>query len=438
MCPPDGSSSSTEQNVDSRDGAPDKTTTTFSVNLMEYPPEIAIEVFKEAIRKPAVHYGSYNFCYGSDLSPVQLDVGRGLTLDLREWSNGDIKSGYLSSKAMWNACALSYEAAKRMTTEPSRIKYAHGCEIVDASTDLLCLEHRAIWDPDNEEWKPAQCFDIDRHTRWTPEVNHTHITSLVGGIRRAGVRVSKAAWSSVLEGWFCRKGGHEHGYTGTSGVLQHTHLGALMTRFMNLEAFYLVLTDVSEEDWNAYYASESIKRSLVPHRRVLTKLITCLEFPIAFHDHTGSYAEVYEKPTHHDVMTRIWGRTQTNYPYMDAPKLGIYPGRGFGALVATQIKPQQEVSLLIALLEAAKDQAQYKRKNLMGIRLGILARKLSKRVQGDDANTSGNETMPKYGRWERDQTAPDLITPGNEDVRKALDWIGLESDLRYAMVESPS
>jgi len=270
MSPSDDHSSSTERNVDSRDDGPDISTRPCSVSLMKYPREIAKMVFEEFMSKPAVHYGTYNFCYGSEISPVQGDVGNGLSLDLRKWRHGDIKSGYLSSKAMWNTCSLSYEAAKHMTIEPSRIKYyasgrGHDCEIVDASTDLLCLEHRAIWEEDNQRWKPALCFDIDHHTTWTPGLSHTHITSLVGGIRRGGVRVSKEAWSGVLESWFCR-GGHEDRYTGTDGFLQRTHLGALMTCFINLEAFYLVLTDVSEEDWNAYYASESNKTLSVPHR----------------------------------------------------------------------------------------------------------------------------------------------------------------------------
>jgi len=136
-------------------------------------------------------------------------------------------------------------------------------------------------------------------------------------------------------------------------------------------------------------------------------------------------------------MRRLWNRSG-QYPYPDDSLLGIYPHRGFGALVASQIKPQQEVSFLIALLHAAKDQAERKRKNLKGIKLGVLARKPSKRVQDDDANTSGNENMPKYERWERRHIYPDLIRPSSDDVRKALDWIGLESDFRHAAIGSPS
>jgi hypothetical protein len=103
-----------------------------------------------------------------------------------------------------------------------------------------------------------------------------------------------------------------------------------------------------------------------------------LEFPVAFHDHTGSYVEVREAPVHSSVIERLWEPENLDYP-SDWPYTREYKPNAnwffaFPEGVDSQMTSRQRVKLLLGLLESARRVADRK-KDMKNVRFGILARK---------------------------------------------------------------
>ncbi|OIW24523.1 hypothetical protein CONLIGDRAFT_648665 [Coniochaeta ligniaria NRRL 30616] len=317
-----------------------KSIVTRSLSLMEYPEDIVRMVFREAMCKPALHFAEFRLGF------PRHETGKGCDMLLERWSRGNMKSGYVTGEILQETCSLARNVALYTTVKPSTIRYSDGWQTVDASTDVLCLVH------------PERCctsvvlpFQGGESPTWWPMLDHPQVAATLGSIRRAGVRVSNQLLHELFETWFCL-GEDEFTYKEWYGELHRTHLAVLMTCFRDLEAFYLILTDIKEEDWDTYY----------------------VDFPTVFHEHTGSYVEVDEQPTNDSVLRQLWGYAPSNaeYPY---PEGSDFKGSSNnGGLVDRLIQPQQRVSLLLGLLHAAKSEARYK-KDLEGLKLRVLARK---------------------------------------------------------------
>jgi hypothetical protein len=72
-----------------------------------------------------------------------------------------------------------------------------------------------------------------------------------------------------------------------------------------------------------------------------------------FHDHSGSYVEVLERPIHTAVFERLWRATDVDgnrYPYKQSwPNLTLDPG--FESRVDAQFNPNERAALLLGLLK---------------------------------------------------------------------------------------
>jgi hypothetical protein len=223
----------------------------------QVPREIISMIFTEFLSKPAVHFAEMR------MSTTQHGTLDGTAVTLHEWSNGELKSGYLAADVL-NATSKSVrDTVGRATFEPPGIKYANRltAEVqVDASTDLLCLVIPGRFPP-----FPCRCCH-------SPEQHAAHISQNFGTIRRAGMLVTEAMWNGpngVISSWFnpVRYDG-EIRYNIEDGRLRRGTLGWLMKSFKNLQAFYLVLTDITAEDWEEYYQSKSRFLAIITHKLV--------------------------------------------------------------------------------------------------------------------------------------------------------------------------
>ena len=118
------------------------------------------------------------------------------------------------------------------------------------------------------------------------------------------------------------------------------------------------------------------------------------EFPIAFHDHTGSYVEVNERPTHTSVIKEL---RQGEFVYSHAEDhYVIQNNKKFGARVDSLMDPQHRASLLLGLLHAGKSEVQHK-KDMTGVKLRILARVPSSN-EGSRASMAATENTVSPGK----------------------------------------
>jgi hypothetical protein len=143
MDPSDSASGSTEQQKDDHD----KALTTSSLDLMEFPEDIVRMVFTEFMSKPAIHFAEFELIDipqdPSNYQPLFGDFADTIRLMvLSRWSEGNIKSGYVSSETLQKTCSLARDVVRRTTAEPSIIRYQDGSKTVDASVDVLCLVER--------------------------------------------------------------------------------------------------------------------------------------------------------------------------------------------------------------------------------------------------------------------------------------------------------
>ncbi|KAH8903502.1 hypothetical protein BR93DRAFT_971590 [Coniochaeta sp. PMI_546] len=219
-------------------------------NLMRFPEEIVCMIFREFLSKPAIHYADFKFAFPRHVVG-RLHAGDIIIMVLREWAQYDIKSGYVSSDTLARTCRLARDVALSTIIEPSRIRFENVHKVVDASTDVLCLVH--------PPFQNVQQFERGISPDWEPKLDAGQVGSSLGNIRRAGLRVSQEIWCNLLENWFLVtesivRNGFDYQYR--DGHLHRSHLGVLMSCFSDLQAFYLILTNVTEDDWNTYYAGE--------------------------------------------------------------------------------------------------------------------------------------------------------------------------------------
>jgi hypothetical protein len=237
--------------ADTSEDARDKAVTARSVNLLEYPQEIQRMIFQEALSKPTIHYATFDLRRSIFLPLGHNHVHNGCAMLLTRWSDGDLRSGYVTNNTLKNTCFLARETVRGAMIEPTQINYVDGCEVVDAKTDLLCLVF-----PELEGDVFLEKFDTaDRGPVWWPPLDQAQITATVGDISHAGVLVCTELWWWRLDHWF-----NFHScdctYRDSTGHLQSTRLGALMTCFRQLTTFSMILTEVTENEWNAYYSSK--------------------------------------------------------------------------------------------------------------------------------------------------------------------------------------
>jgi hypothetical protein len=143
-------------------------------------------------------------------------------------------------------------------------------------------------------------------------------------------------WYEVLEKWFLplpsvpAEQSELHDLR-ARGPLGSEPLAILMACVRNLDSFYLIVPDVTEDDWNQYYS----------------------HLPVVFHDHAGSYVEAVEQPLHKVVVSALWKDGEELYPYPTGSKPTLGKDIGFGRRVDKLMSPRQRVSMLQGLLSMA-------------------------------------------------------------------------------------
>jgi hypothetical protein len=165
------------------------------------------------------------------------------------------------------------------------------------------------------------------------------------------------------------------------------------------------------------------------------------EFPITFHDHTGSYAEAYERPIHRNVMSKLWGGEDHDFdfPYHESPKPNRTPNidldQTFPRRVDAQMENKTRIALFLGLLEAARRDARPIR-NLTGVKFGVLVRKPDS-ITGNTAFMMPRDPKPipkerTFFDWDTERH-PSLHSGDSEAkwVKLALDNIELHSDMEY-------
>lgn len=372
-----------------------------SFPLLRLPDEVVCMVYTEALSRPSLHFA--RFSLRSFRRRVQSIDTSHVAMDIEPWEQGEIRSGYISGDILRQVCAMSRDVALRAAFEPSVIRYSNGlCKTVDACTDILCLVHTRTGPPENrvQKFMPNPVSFPTPFMGWFPKLDHEQIEGRLGSIRRGAVLVTERMWSELLHTWFVLRDPDEperlirDSYRARYGHLDRGHLGALMMCFRALEAFYLVITDVTEADWDSYYSSQFRSHHL---RDLALKTDSCSEFPIACHDYTGSYAEVsVERPIHADILKCLWTHERltlyTRYPYPEGSTFDLTTTSESetGRLVDAQMTPKERVSLLLGLLHDARSEglrtlprtrtkrARAQRERWEGVKLRVLVRKPSK------------------------------------------------------------
>lgn len=229
-----------------------------SFPLLRLPDEVACMVFTEALSRPSIHFA--RFSLRSFRRHVQSIDTSHVAMDIEPWEQGEIRSGYISGDILRQVCAMSRNVALRAPFEPSVIRHSNGlCKTVDAVTDILCLVHVRTGPFENrvQRFMPNPVSFPTPFMGWFPKLDHEQIEGRLGSIRRGAVLVTERMWSELLHTWFVLRGpdGPERPirdiYRARYGHLDKGHLGALMMCFRALEAFYLVITDVAEADWDS-------------------------------------------------------------------------------------------------------------------------------------------------------------------------------------------
>ncbi|OIW24535.1 hypothetical protein CONLIGDRAFT_691870, partial [Coniochaeta ligniaria NRRL 30616] len=321
----------------------------------QLPLEVKEFIFTEFMSKHALHFALV------DEKSWYFDVSHGLPLT--SWGDGDIKSGYVSQQVL-NATGIeARRAARRTYIEEALVRYNRCPAVVDRATDLLCL-----------------VYSLSGGTTVTAEMwgkfdFSLGIADTFGCFRRAGVLITEDMWFGVLEHWFpIQRFGPPH-HSMMDYRLHTWQLHSFMDCFADLRMFCMVLINITEDDWNEYYA----------------------RFPVAFHDYTGSYVEVYEKPIHPEVQ--------------------------LVRRVDAQMGNRLRVSLLLGLLENAR----LKLSPTRDLRLRVLARKPVQ--QGGTVNYA--TPIPEDEDYSGVTLGPK--DPEEKWVKQALDTIMSESARNYEL-----
>lgn len=161
------------------------------------------------------------------------------------------------------------------------------------------------------------------------------------------------------------------------------------------------------------------------------------EFPVVFHDHTGSYVEAYERPPHPYLMsalcTRGPGLTNAR-PHTgdtvegdveDCDDVGHYSS--LGEQLDASMGARKRVSLLIGFLTQAKATAHSK-KSMKGVKLGVLAR-VPTTTEGSSTSTTTSPscTTPEHGLCDT-ADLENSFAHGKRSATRALDKFKQYSD----------
>ncbi|KAB5513170.1 hypothetical protein GE09DRAFT_1163174 [Coniochaeta sp. 2T2.1] len=319
-------------------------------------------IFTEFLSKPAIHFAEVQFeCTldGYVLSLKSRSVG--------DASSGRIESGYRSRVDLNAFNTLARNCVRRATIEPSSLKYNRGPVRIDSATDLVCFVPPPP--PPRDPVLPTIVSKPLFGTRANYRVN----TMTTGNVRHAGIQFAQGMLQQHFRRWF--DPGLCDLRVGPYVVRSIAMLMALSERF---EKFYIVLTDVSENGWSEYYKN----------------------FPIAFHDYTGSYAEVQEVPVLASVLDSLWSRHPSRLLYLRT--------RGtpeFGKQIDLYLNDQQRVKILLGFLESARHLALASdlddiKGHIEGLKIGIFARKpdivgrtAPQNTQSPPTQTSGDVYM---------------------------------------------
>ncbi|KAB5566334.1 hypothetical protein GE09DRAFT_1106348, partial [Coniochaeta sp. 2T2.1] len=333
--PQDGSSRSQEfQDGSPRSGSQLEITSIQTKKPERLPVEIMGMIFVEYLSKPSIHFASV----GIRATPGRH---RKISMVLSPWSDGTIESGYTLSRILNKTCRFSREAVGRALATPALIQYDKGLVIIDGSMDMVCFVPRKFWSRQvrsdfNSLVGRLQSPDEPEQKMWLRDIHHT------------GFLVTQDAWHGVLANWFILDVGIDReSYAAVDGRLQN--LSTLLpwayregSSRTNDWDFYLVINEVTVEDWNTYYS----------------------KFAIVFHDSTGSYVEAVEQPVHNDTILQLWHAPQDKtfdamlvlledarvrmFPYLHRHP-NINPDMEFKSRVDAQLGPATCVALLLGM-----------------------------------------------------------------------------------------
>jgi hypothetical protein len=351
-------------------------------------------IFREYMSKPAIHFARFQFF------KERYDY----IVTLSDWSKGDIRSGHVSSDILHATYWVARDVAITTAVNPSLIKYHRyhgGTKRVDVTTDLICFVHTG-----------PQFLPFDVHMGHRPSMNYERVFESVGRIRRGGLLVTRQMWYEVLENWFLPLPAAEADRVDqrrlrSRGPLGNEHLATLMMCFSVIQFFSLVLTDVTEDDWNEYYAA----------------------LPIAFHDHTGSYVDAYEEPLHPAVVGLLWKTGDEKYPYPANSEPNLVKDLGFGRRVDRQLSPRQRISMLLGLLTEAGETASGWVESLRDLEICVLVRK-----PASLSESSVGCTAPEPATEDADDHLDVVLGPGDTEakwVKQALGRIMHDSAEAY-------
>lgn len=215
------------------------------------PEDVLRMIFMESLSKPATHFASavMRIVPGQKAEkPLAAGV---YTVHLTPWSNGTLKSGYIATQKLAQVCKVSRDVARRSTLEPAFIRYDNGTVSVDAATDILCCVIQKHWNRQR-----ISCFYNLRGIR--PKEDGAEWIKRLGEIRRTGVLVDKDMWHEVLRCWFIPEMDNDHvQYDRVDGRLGFNSLLTIMGAcdVPRIRDFYLILPDISVDEWNSYYNS---------------------------------------------------------------------------------------------------------------------------------------------------------------------------------------
>jgi hypothetical protein len=225
-----------------------------------FPEKIMVMIFKEYLSKPAIHF----------VEPTVVSESETDGMVIKPWTNGILKSGYLSTQTLNATSKLARKTVRGATFEPTIIRFTDGSVQVDAATDLICFVPG--------RWGPAMQLSYQqddsspREALWFPKRRELDTDANLSNIRRAGMLVTKDAWYQMLRCWFTPKiGSYPEGMRVMTGLRQIRNLSFLVGELLPLEAFYFVLPDIGEDDWLEYYQS---KFFIVSVHSLCTKLST--------------------------------------------------------------------------------------------------------------------------------------------------------------------
>lgn len=208
-------------------------------------------IFSEYLSKPAIHFASLSM---RRLVPLgeEGEYVPSLTFNLTPWNNSDIASGYLLAQVLNQTYHLSRDVVRTATLDPIMLADDDGYGILDldGATDILCFVVPKHW---GRQWQSLY-NDLEETEYFSLHIGH--IWERLENIHRAGVLVTSDMWRTVLSYWFIPDQCHNYrAYRDLEGQLNTQSLEDMMGP-PGIKDFYLILPEISVDDWKSYYKSE--------------------------------------------------------------------------------------------------------------------------------------------------------------------------------------